>query len=286
MDPFFGAALVGAGSSFIGGLMNQDAQRSANALNRKLNNDNIQLQREFAQNGVSWKVEDAKRAGIHPLYALGANTHSFAPASIGATADTSMGDAVSNMGQDISRAMMAGKSQEERDLMNLQKLSLQADVEGKHLDNLLRLQNLDRSNNQIGPPLPSAAGGGMSGVGSVKVKPSEVFASQAAGSGVQSGMINTLQYTRETNGNIGITNSADAKERNEDDFIAETLWHLKNRISPPAPSTSDYPLPDWAVRKGYDRWEWSKLRQEFVPWKSDGRLRQPQEPTSHRRFNY
>lgn len=29
------------------------------------------IQREFAQQGIRWKVEDAKAAGLHPLYALG-----------------------------------------------------------------------------------------------------------------------------------------------------------------------------------------------------------------------
>ena len=40
---------------------------------------NIKYQKQFAQHGIRWKVEDAKAAGLHPLYALGANTHSFTP---------------------------------------------------------------------------------------------------------------------------------------------------------------------------------------------------------------
>lgn len=40
---------------------------------------NIQQQREFAQKGIRWRVSDAKKAGIHPLFALGANTASFSP---------------------------------------------------------------------------------------------------------------------------------------------------------------------------------------------------------------
>lgn len=60
------------------------------------------LQREFAQNAISWKVADAKRAGIHPLYALGAPTMGYSPVSVGG------GMEMPDMGQDISRALNAG----------------------------------------------------------------------------------------------------------------------------------------------------------------------------------
>lgn len=52
------------------------AQRDANARIDYANAQNNATQREFAQNGIQWKVEDAKKAGIHPLYALGASTAS------------------------------------------------------------------------------------------------------------------------------------------------------------------------------------------------------------------
>jgi hypothetical protein len=44
---------------------------------------NADLQREFAQHGISWKVADAARAGIHPLAALGVQTHSASPVHVG-----------------------------------------------------------------------------------------------------------------------------------------------------------------------------------------------------------
>ena len=39
----------------------------------------IARQYEFAQNTIQWKVEDAKAAGVHPLFALGAQTQSPTP---------------------------------------------------------------------------------------------------------------------------------------------------------------------------------------------------------------
>lgn len=46
-----------------------------------INKENLELQREFAQHGIQWKVNDAISAGIHPLAALGADTMSFTPSS-------------------------------------------------------------------------------------------------------------------------------------------------------------------------------------------------------------
>lgn len=53
--------------------------RSAEAANQQ----NAELQREFAQNAISWKAADAKRAGLHPLAALGASTVSASPSYVG-----------------------------------------------------------------------------------------------------------------------------------------------------------------------------------------------------------
>lgn len=44
--------------------------------------EQIALQREFAQHGVRWRVEDAVAAGLHPLFALGANVPQFSPVSM------------------------------------------------------------------------------------------------------------------------------------------------------------------------------------------------------------
>lgn len=66
---------------------------------RKTAKENIQLQKDFAQQGIRWKVADATAAGIHPLYALGAQTHSFAPNPVGNDFGT--------IGQNIGSAVQA-----------------------------------------------------------------------------------------------------------------------------------------------------------------------------------
>lgn len=42
----------------------------------------ISEQEEFAREGISWRVADAKKAGVHPLFALGAQLPSFNPVSV------------------------------------------------------------------------------------------------------------------------------------------------------------------------------------------------------------
>lgn len=108
------AALIGGGASILGGLLNRSSQRDAGEANAA-------LQREFAQQGVRWKVADAKAAGIHPLYALGASTVGASPSFVG---DTGVGNALSSMGQDVSRAIMAGASARERQEMEARELAL------------------------------------------------------------------------------------------------------------------------------------------------------------------
>lgn len=114
MDPL--SALIGGGFSLFGGLLNSGAQADANAANlafaREQAMRNERLQREFAQSGIQWRVEDAKKAGIHPMYALGTGVTPFSPSSSAfqSVPETGMGSALSSMGQDLSRAIHATRS--------------------------------------------------------------------------------------------------------------------------------------------------------------------------------
>lgn len=94
-------AVGAAAAEVAGGALSGDR-------NRKLMHEQMDAQREFAQHGIQWKVADAKAAGIHPLYALGASTQSYSPVQIG----DSYGPALSRAGQDLSREAMSQQSQE------------------------------------------------------------------------------------------------------------------------------------------------------------------------------
>lgn len=55
------------------------AAREARELQLLMHRENIDLQKEFAQMGIRWRVDDAKAAGIHPLAAVGASGASYSP---------------------------------------------------------------------------------------------------------------------------------------------------------------------------------------------------------------
>lgn len=120
------SALIGAGSSLLGGLFNSNAQKKQMA-----------LQKEFAQKGIQWKAEDAEKAGISKLYALGANTTSYSPVSVGG----GMGDALSTAGQNIGRAIDATQSPSGR-VGHMAATLAETQVEGARLDNDIKRAHL------------------------------------------------------------------------------------------------------------------------------------------------
>ena len=79
-----------------------------------INNQNIQNQREFATNALTWKAGDARRAeaayGINPLALLGAQTSSFQ----NVVGDNSLGQGIAAAGQDLGRAANALTDHQER----------------------------------------------------------------------------------------------------------------------------------------------------------------------------
>lgn len=120
---------------------------------------NIQLQKDFAQQGIRWKVEDAKAAGIHPLYAIGASGTSFSPVSIGNLPESDYATSFRNMGQDISRAVNATRTADEREDA-FTKSAQALDLEGKKLDNDIKRASLASSVQRLkqtaNPPLPDS----------------------------------------------------------------------------------------------------------------------------------
>lgn len=183
---FLGSIIGGIGS-LAGGLFGKSSQDKANAAN-------IQLQKDFAQKGIQWKVADARKAGVHPLAALGASTVGFSPSVVGSSA---LGDAVSNMGQDIGRAVDAAATRPTR-LEHLQTAiaeqqlrGLQLDNDGKFIANTALASSAARTA-MSGPPMPTATGngsgmpGGMPGqgdftsvrVGNLKTVPAPVSDAQ------------------------------------------------------------------------------------------------------------
>lgn len=130
-------SLISAGADFIGGLI---GKKSA----EKANKENAANQKEFAQNSVQWRVADAQKAGVSPLFALGMSPMSYAPSSVG---DTSMSSALSNMGQNIGRAVSATTSPQGKFDATVQALT----IKRMGLENDLLASQIMR-NTQAGTP--------------------------------------------------------------------------------------------------------------------------------------
>lgn len=156
----FAAGALGAVGSLIGGGISASNAR-----------DQMAQQREFAQNGIRWKVADAKAAGIHPLAALGAQTFSYNPVIVG---DGGISEALGRMGQGIDRAAEAKAAQAEREANDVVR-GLQ--IEGLKLDNQRKQQQIDAdytrqayeladriaAKQQQVPPMPVVNDGGKGG---------------------------------------------------------------------------------------------------------------------------
>lgn len=95
------ALLVGGGinaaSSLAGGIINNMFSKPDDTWER-----NYEAQKEFAQNSIQWRVQDAQKAGIHPLYAFG-QMPGYTPSSSFET--NSMGESIAQAGNAMGRTM-------------------------------------------------------------------------------------------------------------------------------------------------------------------------------------
>lgn len=156
---------------------------------------NRNMQMDAMTQGIRWKVADAKAAGIHPLYALGASTSMPSPVYAGVQAG------LEGMGQDLGRAFMANESQGERndrlgdfmreaearsDARVANRMLLEENIAGARqrnigaqLDNELKRLQLFRLQNEVTTPaFPS--GGKVDPYGAIQVKPSEQVSANPA----------------------------------------------------------------------------------------------------------
>lgn len=97
------AYAIPAAANFLSGMLNRDSQE-------KQMEENTRLQREFAQKGIQWRVEDAQKAGVSPLYALGGAGATYSPNPITVNP---MAEAVRDMGQNVGQAIAARKTPEQ-----------------------------------------------------------------------------------------------------------------------------------------------------------------------------
>lgn len=109
MDPATASALIGAGSSLLGGLFGRSSERKANAAAQRLN------QQQFDQlfnHSIKARVEDAKRSGIHPMFALGANVSGPSLSPYVPSSGSHMGTGIAAAGQALATGFSRKQQQQ------------------------------------------------------------------------------------------------------------------------------------------------------------------------------
>ena len=237
---------IGAVGSIAGGILGANSAQNVAGLN-------YEAQKEFAQNGIRWKVEDAKRAGIHPLYALGASTQGYSPSG-GYTGDYGIADAAAHLGQGFERAQQAKMTKEEREKQDvrdaIQDMAALEDLNQKRRmnDAQIRLANSEIFRNfalstnalrrsGLPPALPGGHGGVIAGqgesyaTGQTTPEISEVVTSASGLPSVQAGSPPDARFYRTATGRAPLPTeeSGDAMDAA---FGAGIQWSFRNNILP------------------------------------------------------
>lgn len=197
------ASIAGAGISALTSSSAASANRDAQFA---INEQNIAMQKEFAQHGIRWKVEDAQAAGIHPLYGLGAQTASFSNNAFTPVADTNQaGDIIARGGADIGRAIHATRTRDERHEAVMRALTQERGM----LENQLLASQIARMS-QVGPPMATPGGSVMvrggdatptaGELGVFKVDPHKVTTANPAATDIGAGPSQPQSVVRDAGG--------------------------------------------------------------------------------------
>jgi len=246
-------------SNFFGNKAAKRSERHAHTMFDR----NAALQREFAQSGIQWKVSDAKKAGIHPLVAMGAQTHSASPVALGA--DHS---GITAGGQDISRAIQtaANAPSKRRQLytakvmeLDLRNRELQNDLLASQIAKNTQAGQIPRTGISDGPMLvdgqPDAGGLPLPG-GRVLTRPMRREASHSTNKFQEAGAVTDIGYAR-TKGGYAPVMSRDIKERLDDDLLGVLWWNMRNRVLPAIGLNQRVPPVDPGKGK---RWDFHALK--------------------------
>lgn len=272
------SGIIGGVSNIVGGLLGKESSENVADQNAaaqlEIQKRNEALQREFAQSGIRWRVEDAQKAGIHPLYAMGASLPTYSPSTyIPAASDTSWTQSFAQAGQDFGRAIAAGSTQTERHASRMEALA----ADRAELENaILRTRLAKENQSMLGPPIPEvrpetplgSQHSPMLGIieeplPPYEVKRPEVMAIAPGHPTQEAGAHAGVRWERTPTG----FKPHHSKELIEDADITsppylEWLWH--NRVLPSV-GIGHQPPPDSYLPHNATGWRWDALNQEYRP---------------------
>lgn len=240
---------IGAIGSIAGGLLGNASASAARSAQQKHINQMLAWQRTMATHGVQWKVEDAKKAGIHPLAALGANIQQAAP--IGASFPSQSYDWMGKAGQNLGRAVSAATSRtEQAATQNYRRELMKAQVTNAHLQNQYLASQIQSQRVSQPPGLPQAKtlipGQGDSNVQTRQAAKGST-APETIGPGVKLKPVEQLRHGSQKQSEAGIHPSVSwtytgtgymplkAKgivDQTEDDWLANMALWAKRNIGP------------------------------------------------------
>ncbi|AZL83016.1 DNA pilot protein [Apis mellifera associated microvirus 41] len=227
-----------------------------------------QQQKEFAQSGIQWRVEDAKKAGIHPLYALGAQTHQFSP--------TTVGTDFAGVGQNLGRAIDATRTSGQRNDavsktmqdLELTRMSLSNDL----LRQQIAAASLATARQASSVPAMASPGDrylieGQGNSPLVQSVPLERTAVDPDRMHQEAGAVSDVGHLRTQSGGYAPTQSYDAHQRLEEDALGGLQWNVRNRILPVVSDTRF--APPHQARPGYV-WVFNMFTGEYSQVKATG----------------
>lgn len=178
--------------------------------------------------GIQHRVEDARRAGLHPLATLGAQPAPSQAFPVGdlSTKTRRKGDLLRGLGQDLTRAMSAMLNKDQRALSKLAVLQEHEKLKGMRLGNQVTLKKLQEIGSTPGMPgrdMFGLEGQGDTGKGvEVIVQPSVKTAS--GNLGFDAGVGGMEQWVVDKFGNIHGTLNQQTQEALENDFYLKTKY--------------------------------------------------------------
>lgn len=233
--------------------------------------EQFKYQRDAARSQVQWRVEDAKKAGIHPLAALGIMPTSFSPTMMEGGGGTNFG----GMGQNIDRALGAYMDGPRR--RKLEQLEAEETIRTRKREDVLFDQQVRANEIDIAVgasqlarlKAPGTAAPLDAAPGSVDVVPDRVVVGSPGEPARAPGMVTDYQFAPTASGGFSIIPSQDMKNRIED-MPTEWQWFLRNGISPPRGVYDSlqrlHPAP-----RGM-RWQFNATRGEFTLERRDSAL--------------
>lgn len=195
--------------------------------NQKANEDNIAMQKEFAQNGIQWKVQDAQKAGIHPAVALGAQTYQATPSSVGVSSGKGVSDAFKHFGSAIDSFI--DDKEEERNLQ-LEALKLANEKDKLEIAKMKKGSNDDLGSLNPNSFIPSLSN--LSASNDVKDnKGSPAVSGNSSIYGSDDKTLNDVTIDKNMDGSFSLNYSKERQDLYSEGITESLGWFMRNTFS-------------------------------------------------------